>query len=106
MSLLSIRLPKDLEKQLADEARLTQKKRAQLVREALADYLQGRRRERFLAEMTRAAGALGSDERARREAGETAEGFLPLDNEALSLVEAREPAAPAPTRRRKPTRKK
>lgn len=96
MSLLSVRLPKDLEKKLADEAKHSHKKRAELVREALSAYLRSRQRKRFMDEMLAELKAMTPEMRA--EGLQVAEEALPFDNEALDIVEARE-------RPRKPTRK-
>lgn len=99
MSLLSIRVPKELEKKLAEEAKVSHKKRAQLVREALSAYLRAQERGRFLGEMARAARALATDEGARREALEIAEESVAFDNEALDIAEGRKPGDPWPEER-------
>lgn len=99
MSLLSVRLPKELERKLDEEAKLVHKKRAELVRTALSAYLRTRERERFMSELERAARALAQDEGARRETVVLAEEFLPLENEALDIAEAREPTASWPKAR-------
>lgn len=99
MSLLSVRLPKELERKLDEEVKLAHKKRGELVRTALSAYLRARERERFMSELERAARALAQDEGARRETVVLAEEFLPLENEALDIAEAREPAASWPKAR-------
>jgi len=82
MSLISLRLPEELERLLAREAELAGRGRSEIAREALAEYLARRERERFLGEIARAARARGA-----AEALEMTEEALPLDNEALDLVE-------------------
>lgn len=96
MSLLSVRIPKELEKKLDEEAKLAHKKRAELVRDALSAYLRARERGRFLSRLEQAARAMSQDEAARTEASEVAEDFLPLDNEALDIAEGRRPGDPRP----------
>lgn len=93
MSTLSIRLPERLDEFLAEEARLSRRNRSELVREAIAEYLERQKRERFMAEMVAAARALA---RHGDEAVAIAEEFLPLENEALDLAEGREPGEPWP----------
>ncbi len=87
MSLVSIRLPDDVEARLAHEAERAQRPKSEIARDAIVDYLQRVERERFLTEIARAARARGDDEGldAAREA-------LPTDNEALEIAEGvREP---------------
>jgi predicted DNA-binding protein len=89
MSVLSLRLPEDLEAKLEEQARLSKRPRSELAREAIADYLARLERERFLSSLETAARNLASDPRSNREALSTAEQFLPLENEALALGEPR-----------------
>jgi len=90
MSNISIRLPEELENKLGEEARRAHKKRSELAREAIADYLQRLERERFMHEMQRAAKALYANPEARREGLEIAEEGL---EEWLESIEAEERAA-------------
>lgn len=90
MSNISIRLPDELEQKLDQEARRSHKKRSELAREAISDYLQRLERERFMAEMVRAAKALYADPDARREGLEIAEEGL---EEWLESIESEERAA-------------
>lgn len=92
MSTLSIRLPERLDRQLKEEARLSRKKRSELVREAIAEYLRRRRRDRLMAELVAEARQLKDDP----ETLAVAEEFLPLENEALDRAEGREPGEPWP----------
>ena len=85
MSILSLRLPEELERLLAREAELEHKGRSEIARDAIAEYLARRERARFLGEIARAARARDGAE-ARALAAEA----LPLDNEALDLVEGTE----------------
>ena len=82
MSLVSIRLPDDVEARLAREAERTQRPKSEIARDAIIDYLKRSERERFLTEIARAA-------RARDDADTVtaAEEALPLDNESLAIAE-------------------
>jgi predicted transcriptional regulator len=101
MSLISLRLPEELERLLNREAELASRPRSEIAREAIADYLARRERDRFLGEIARAARARDVDE-ARRLADEA----LPLDNESLDLIEATEARQPkAAYRARKKARR-
>ena len=87
MSLVSIRLPDDVEARLTHEAERAQRPKSEIARDAIVDYLERVERERFLTEIARAARARGDDE-----ALEAAHEALPIDNEALQIVEGvREP---------------
>jgi predicted transcriptional regulator len=88
MSVISLRLPDDLEAKLEAEARLSSRPRSEVARDAIADYLARLERERFLASLEAAARNLALDPESSREALSVAEQFLPLDNEALVLGEA------------------
>ena len=81
MSLISIRLPEDLDRELTRAAEKSQPPKSELAREAIAEYLVRREREQFLGAIARAAMAPGDDTVA------LAEGALPLDNEALDRGE-------------------
>lgn len=59
MSTLSIRIPQALNKRLISEARLEGKGRSELAREAIADFLYRRERERFMDNIVRAARTIG-----------------------------------------------
>jgi predicted transcriptional regulator len=96
MTAISLMLPDDLDAKLDAEAKLSDRPRSELLRDALAEYLARRERERFMAEVVRAAKALAEDPAARREALEVAEEFLPLDNEALDIAEGRKPGESPP----------
>jgi predicted transcriptional regulator len=82
MSLVSIRLPDELEASLAREAERANRSKSEIARDAIVSYLRRLETERFLAEIARAA-----RERGRDEALAAAEEALPLDNEALGIRE-------------------
>ncbi len=90
MATLNMRLDDDLEQRLAREASLENQTRSELARAAIASYLAQRERQRFQAQILRAARARGD-----REAIAMAEGALYTDNEVLELSEnvAAEPKA-------------
>lgn len=83
MSLISIRLPDEIEADLSDEAERSQRAKSEIVRDAIVDYLKRQERARFLAKIARAARAVGDSE-----AMAMAEEALPGDNEALEIAEA------------------
>lgn len=83
MSLISIRLPDDVEAGLAREAERSHRARSEVARDAIVEYLARRERERFLDAIARAARAPGEN------AVAAAEDALALDNEALAMSEAR-----------------
>jgi predicted transcriptional regulator len=101
MSIVSIRLPDDIDRCLTREAERTQRAKSEIARDAIADYLKRQERERFLAEIARAARAGGG-----AEARDLADEALPLDNEVLeraeSLMGVSEPRAKYRSRRKKP----
>lgn len=92
MTNISVRLPPDIEKGLEEEARLTERNRSDLVREAVGEYLTRRQKERIIEEMRRAATALYSNPEAVAEAREIQEDFDSVDT-TLEQIEAEERAA-------------
>ena len=82
VSILSIRLTNRLNESLNEEARLSRQPKSLIARIALEHFLANRQRERFLAQMTRAAKAIDPDH-----AVQLAEEALPLDNESMARVE-------------------
>jgi predicted DNA-binding protein len=82
MSIVSIRLPDDIERSLNREAERTQRAKSEIARDAIADYLKRQERERFLADIARAARSRGDSE-----ALELADEALQFDNEALERTE-------------------
>jgi len=79
MSTLNVRLPEELEQQLAREAERVHKPRSELARDAIRRYLTELERERFLEELTRAARGIAEDSQLRQEAVAIAEEFGPLE---------------------------
>lgn len=86
MPTLSIRLSERLDEHLTAESRLVGQPKSLVAHNALEQFLDNRRRERFLARLTRAATAIDSDETTT-----LVEEALPLDNEALELTEGGAP---------------
>lgn len=84
MSLVSIRLPDEVENRLAQEAERARRPKSEIAREAIVEYLKRLERDRFLGEIARA-----SRSREDEEALEFAEEALSLDNEALAIAESR-----------------
>ena len=89
MSTLSIRLTESLDEHLTEESRLAGQPKSLIARTALEQFLDNRRRQRFLAQLARAAVAIDSDEAAL-----LANEALPIDNEALALTEGGVQAKP------------
>ena len=83
MSLISLRLPDDLDALLNQEAKASKRAKSEIARNAIADYLKKQERERFIAEYVRSA----MGERREDIVARAAE-FLPLENEALALAES------------------
>jgi len=90
MANLSVRLPAEIESSLEEEARLTERNRSDLVREAVGEYLTRKNNERLIEEMRQAAVALYSNKEARQEGIEIAEEGL---GDWLDSIEAEERAA-------------
>lgn len=87
MSALSLRLPDDFDTRLEEEARLEGKTRSEIARQAIAEYLERREKERFMAEMVAAAQALAADPAARREALELANDLVDEGVDAIIASE-------------------
>lgn len=100
MSTVSIRLPDDLDRILNREAERSSRPKSEIARDAIADYLTRMERDRFLADIARAARDRGDAEALSL----TAEALW-TDNEALELTEpsgaVREPRAKYKTGRKK-----
>jgi predicted DNA-binding protein len=82
MSIVSIRLPDDIELGLSLEAQRTRRPKSEIARDAIAEYLKRQERDRFLGEIARAARARG-DSDALYLAAEA----LPLDNESMDKAD-------------------
>jgi len=92
MGAISVRVPDELETRLNREADLAQLPRSAVVREAIADLVVRRERERFLGEYIAEARRGYADPALHSEALALAEESVELDNEALALAEALPPA--------------
>lgn len=96
MPAISLRLPEEIEARLAEEARIEGRPRSEVVREAIAEYITRRERERFMADMVAAANALSADPDALEEMRTLAEESIEASNEALDIAEGRKPGEPWP----------
>ncbi len=101
MSTVSIRLPDDVVLRLDREAERTHRPKSEIARDAIAEYLARLERDRFLAEIARAARA-GSE----LEALELADEALPLDNEVLERNERFVGVRESPAKYRAPRKKR
>lgn len=81
MSSFSVRLSADLDRRLEQEAQREHMSRSELAREAIADYLERRERERFLRELVDEARQV-MDQPQRLD-----EEWMRVDNEALEVAE-------------------
>jgi len=105
MAGFSLRLPEQLESKLDEEARREGVARSEVARTAIAEFLERKERERYLAAFIAEARAAYSDLEIRREALGLAEGALPLDNEGLRVAEARGRYIPVTASRAKKKRR-
>lgn len=105
MTVISLRLPDELEEKLAREAERANTARSEIARRAVADYLERLERERVMAAFVAEARAAYADPKVRREALAVADDFAVADSEALDLAEGRRPKA-TPSRRPKPASKR
>lgn len=69
---LSLRLSEEYDARLSEEARLAGKTRSEIARQAIAEFLERRERERFMAELVQEARRAYADPTLRREAMEIA----------------------------------
>jgi predicted transcriptional regulator len=83
MDNVSLRLSEELRKRLAAEAERSHKKRSEVAREAIADYLHRQERDRFIAEFMDEALALANDPHDRRERLKIQDEFAEADAETL-----------------------
>lgn len=90
MSALSLRLPDDFDTRLEEEARLEGKTRSEIARQAIAEFLERREKERFMAEMVEEARRAYADPAIRKEALEIANDTV---DDGLDQVIADERAA-------------
>lgn len=92
MSNISIRLPEDIEQQLNEEARFSDRNRSEVVREAVGEYLGRRRKDRLIAEMKNAARTLYTDPETAAEARRIQQDLDAVDS-TEQQIEAEERAA-------------
>ncbi|MGH8274276.1 MAG: ribbon-helix-helix protein, CopG family [Gammaproteobacteria bacterium] len=83
MNNLSLRLPEDVQRRLDAEAKATHRKRSEVAREAIADYLHRQERDRFIAEVVSAARALANDPEAMAKTRRIQEEFDAIEGETL-----------------------
>lgn len=105
MAGLSLRLPEDLEARLDEEARREGLGRSELARAAIAEFLDRKERERYIAAFVAEARAAYADSELRAEALALGEEALPLDNEGLQIAESRGRYAVGSTGRAKSKRR-
>ncbi|MGQ0429036.1 MAG: ribbon-helix-helix protein, CopG family [Gammaproteobacteria bacterium] len=89
MTGFSLRLPEDLESRLVEEARREGVARSEIARTAIAEFLEQKERQRYIAAFVAEARAAYADPKIRKEALALAEEALPLDNEGLRVAERR-----------------
>lgn len=82
MRTLSVRLPDPLDRRLVEEARDEGKSRSEFAREAIAEYVARRERQRFLAALAEESREMRADPEVRR----IGEDFLAPENEALEAA--------------------
>lgn len=87
MSTISIRLSEELERRLDEEARAAHKRRSEVVRDALSEYIERRERDRLRAEIGAAARALATEPAAQAEVHRIAEEFAASDRDALRIAD-------------------
>ena len=87
MSTLSVRFPEDLERKLSEEAKLADKGRSELVREAVQEYMQRREQERFMQEMVNEMQEWLGDKDAQQESRDLSDNLPDDDLDALIRTE-------------------
>lgn len=86
MAAISLRLSDDIEARLAEEARIEERPRSEVVRAAIVEFLDRRERERFMAEMVAEMRAGYADAARREEALDIAESAV--DDGLDAIIEA------------------
>ncbi|HSC16006.1 MAG TPA: ribbon-helix-helix protein, CopG family [Gammaproteobacteria bacterium] len=87
MAGFSLRLSEDLESRLDEEARREGVGRSEVARTAIAEFLDRRERERYIAAFVAEARAAYADPEIKDQALALAEEAVPLDNEGLRVAE-------------------
>jgi predicted transcriptional regulator len=96
MAAFNVRLTEELRARLDAEARRQGLARAEVTRLAIAEFLAGRERERFVSALVAEARSAYADPKIRREALAVTADIAAADSEALDLAEGR----PAPAQAR------
>lgn len=99
-----LRLSEELEVKLGEEAPREGVPRSEVARTAIAEFLEHKERERYIAAFVAEARAAYSDPKIREEAIALAEEALQFDNEGLRVAEVRGRYAKAAHGRRKTKR--
>lgn len=89
MAGFSLRLPEKLESRLDEEAKREGVARSEIARTAIAEFLERKERQRYIAAFVAEARTAYADPRIRKEALVLAEEAVPLDNEGLRVAETR-----------------
>lgn len=89
MSTLSIRFPDDLERKLDEEARLSHRRRSDLVREAVQEYVEHREQERFMQGLVDEMRAWQDNTAARQECRDLSDDMPDDDLDAMIRTEQR-----------------
>ena len=87
MAGFGLRLPEDLESRLEAEAQREGVTRSEVARAAIAEFLERKERQRYLAAFVAEARAAYADPAIRKDALALAEDALRLDNEGLRVAE-------------------
>jgi predicted transcriptional regulator len=89
VSVVSLRLPDEVDERLAREAKLANTARAEIARRAIVEYLDRQERERLVATLVAEARAGYGDPEVRREALAAADEFALAESEALDKAEGK-----------------
>jgi predicted transcriptional regulator len=93
VSVVSLRLPDEVDERLAREAKLANTARAEIARRAIVEYLDRQERERLVATLVAEARAGYGDPDVRREALAAADEFALAESEALDNAEGKDRAS-------------
>ena len=88
---ISVRLPPDIEKLLEEEARLSERNRSELVREAVGEYLSQRQRQRAISEYAEELRRAYADPEYAEEMRRIKQDFDEVDN-SVEMLEGEERA--------------
>lgn len=99
MASISIRLPKEIEQQLDEEARFSDRNRSELVREAVGEYLTRRQKQRFIAEYVAEMRQVYADPELADDARQIQRDFDEVDTTLDRLIEEERAAGIDPEER-------